>query len=248
MDRKNTRQPWNAVANATRRRLIELLRDGPRTTGDLCRAFPTTRFAVMKHLAVLERAGLLTVRRQGRERWNALNPQPLSELAGHWPTLAGPVAAPSVPDPAGASAPTLSAFRIDKEVYFDASPGRVFDALTFNVSAWWGSPYLLSPDSTGLVVEPQLGGRFYEEWGHRQGIIRGIVTAIRQDERLEVTGTIAGPGPLPGTLRLVLERREGGTLLRLEHAGLTDTAGEVAVFRAMWDDLVRVRLKAFVER
>ncbi len=54
----NQDQLWRAVADPTRRRFIELLRDGPRTTGELCRSFSTTRFAVMKHLRVLERSGL----------------------------------------------------------------------------------------------------------------------------------------------------------------------------------------------
>ena len=71
---------WRALADPTRRRLIELLRNGPRTTGDFCRAFSTSRFAVMKHLHVLARAGLLVVHRVGRVRWNDLNPEPLRRL------------------------------------------------------------------------------------------------------------------------------------------------------------------------
>src|SRR5512143_3906701 len=76
---------WRAVADPTRRRLVELLRDGPRTTGDLCRAFSTTRFAVMKHLAVLERCGVVKVRRSGRQRWNELDPEPLRMVEPRWP-------------------------------------------------------------------------------------------------------------------------------------------------------------------
>jgi len=83
---------WKALADPTRRRLLDLLKEGPRTTGELSSRFPLSRFAVMKHLAVLERAGLVIVEREGRERWNHLNAVPLREIcerwisgyAGHW--------------------------------------------------------------------------------------------------------------------------------------------------------------------
>src|SRR4051794_26681816 len=75
---------WRALADPTRRRILDELRDGPRTTGDLCRPFETTRFAIMKHLAVLEAAGLVLVRRQGRERWNHLNAVPIRQIYERW--------------------------------------------------------------------------------------------------------------------------------------------------------------------
>jgi len=83
---------WKALADPTRRRILDLLRDRPRTTGDLCAAFPLTRFAVMKHLSVLKGAGLLTVRREGRERWNHLNAVPLRRMLEHY---IGPVIDPN---------------------------------------------------------------------------------------------------------------------------------------------------------
>lgn len=75
---------WKALADPARRRLLDLLRDRPRTTGDLCRRFKTSRFAVMKHLGVLERAKLVVVRRRGRERWNYLNPVPIRRIYERW--------------------------------------------------------------------------------------------------------------------------------------------------------------------
>ena len=65
--------------------MLDLLAERPRTTGQLVRAFPKlSRFAVMKHLRVLHRAGLLVVSREGRKRWNALNPVPLREALRRW--------------------------------------------------------------------------------------------------------------------------------------------------------------------
>jgi DNA-binding transcriptional ArsR family regulator len=76
---------WRALAEPTRRALLDLLRDGPRTTGQLVECFPAlTRFAVMKHLNVLEDAGLLIVKRSGRERWNYLNAVPIRQIYERW--------------------------------------------------------------------------------------------------------------------------------------------------------------------
>jgi DNA-binding transcriptional ArsR family regulator len=76
---------WRALANPARRRILDLLRDGPRTTGDLAGRLPRlTRFAVMQHLGVLAQAELVIVRREGRERYNYLNPVPIQLVYDRW--------------------------------------------------------------------------------------------------------------------------------------------------------------------
>jgi DNA-binding transcriptional ArsR family regulator len=76
---------FKALADPTRRSILDRLRDQPRTTGELCEGFPdVTRFAVMKHLTVLEEAGLVVVRREGRVRWNHLNPVPIQSIYERW--------------------------------------------------------------------------------------------------------------------------------------------------------------------
>lgn len=76
---------FKALASATRRRLLDLLRDHPRTTGDLCAEIPDLdRCTVMQHLKVLERAGLVVPRRRGRERWNHLDPLPIKAIHDRW--------------------------------------------------------------------------------------------------------------------------------------------------------------------
>ena len=76
---------WKALANPVRRGILDLLRDGPRTTGALAEQFPgISRFAVMQHLRVLELAELVIPRRTGRERHNYLNPVPIQEIYDRW--------------------------------------------------------------------------------------------------------------------------------------------------------------------
>lgn len=76
---------WKALANQARRKILDLLRDGPRYTGELAAQFPDlTRFAVMQHLNVLEEADLVVHRREGRKRFNYLNPVPIQRIYDRW--------------------------------------------------------------------------------------------------------------------------------------------------------------------
>ncbi len=76
---------FRALGHATRREILDLLRGAPRTTGGVCAAFPRLdRCTVMQHLGVLERAGLVVVRTEGRQRWNVLNVMPIKEIHDRW--------------------------------------------------------------------------------------------------------------------------------------------------------------------
>jgi len=75
---------WRALADPTRRTILDLLRDRRMTTGELVDQFELSRFGVMKHLGVLVEAGLVTVRREGRLRWNELNPIPIHMIYRRW--------------------------------------------------------------------------------------------------------------------------------------------------------------------
>lgn len=85
---------FKALAAPIRRRLLDALKDRPQTTGQLCAAFADLdRCTVMQHLKVLERADLVIARREGRERWNHLNPLPIKHIHERW---IGPYAARAV--------------------------------------------------------------------------------------------------------------------------------------------------------
>ena len=85
---------FKALADATRRSILDLLRDKPMTTGDICANFPDLdRCTVMQHLGVLEKADLIIVKREGRNRWNYLNVAPIREVYERW---ISPYASPSV--------------------------------------------------------------------------------------------------------------------------------------------------------
>ena len=72
--------PFNALADPTRRAVLDLLRAGTRPAGDIARAFTVSRPAISKHLSILRRAHLVEERREGRHRLYQLNPEPLREV------------------------------------------------------------------------------------------------------------------------------------------------------------------------
>ena len=76
---------FKALADPTRRGLLDALfeRDG-QTLSELEGGLPMSRFGVMKHLKVLEGAGLVTTRRRGREKLHFLNPVPIRLVHDRW--------------------------------------------------------------------------------------------------------------------------------------------------------------------
>ena len=76
---------FKALADPTRRLLLDQLfaRDG-RTLTELESGLAMTRFGVMKHLRVLEEAGLVVARRSGREKLHYLNPVPIRQIHDRW--------------------------------------------------------------------------------------------------------------------------------------------------------------------
>lgn len=109
---------WKALADPTRRRILDLLNARPLTTGEIAREFELSRYAIMKHLSVLEAAGLLLVARGGRHRHNRINRGPLAQIYDRWlsqktawePTLEAPAAPP--PEPASSADPEASEERL----------------------------------------------------------------------------------------------------------------------------------------
>src|ERR1700732_760122 len=78
-------QVFKALADPTRRSLLdELFKQDGQTLSALEQRLPMTRFGVMKHLRVLEDAGVVVTRRRGREKLHFLNPIPIQLLHDRW--------------------------------------------------------------------------------------------------------------------------------------------------------------------
>jgi DNA-binding transcriptional ArsR family regulator len=76
---------FKALAGADRRKILDLLRDAPMTTGDLGkRLLWLDRTTVMQHLRVLEKARLIISKKEGRCRWNYLDVSPIQRIHERW--------------------------------------------------------------------------------------------------------------------------------------------------------------------
>jgi DNA-binding transcriptional ArsR family regulator len=71
---------FRALADPTRRAVLDMLRRGSLPAGEIARAFPVSRPAISKHLGLLRRARLVSERREGRNRFYELNPGPLKTV------------------------------------------------------------------------------------------------------------------------------------------------------------------------
>jgi len=135
---------FRALADPTRRRLLDALfkRDG-QTLSALEQRLPMTRFGVMKHLRVLQEAGLVTTRRRGREKLHFLNPVPIrlvhdrwvSKYAEPWAAALGGLKRQLEEDTmeklqeAGIRLPEGTTVAV-YEIFIKATPERVWEAIT----------------------------------------------------------------------------------------------------------------------
>jgi uncharacterized protein YndB with AHSA1/START domain/DNA-binding transcriptional ArsR family regulator len=172
---------FRALADPTRRSLLDELfeRDG-QTLSELQQRLPMTRFGVMKHLKVLEEAGLLTTKRRGREKLHYLNPVPLrlvhdrwvSKYAEPWTAVLSGIEQRIEEEPqmeaksSGKRPWTASPTEKVFEIYIRTTPERLWDAITegdsrrrysfgAEVSSDWtpGSHYKLEHPRGGILAE-----------------------------------------------------------------------------------------------
>jgi DNA-binding transcriptional ArsR family regulator len=76
----STEAAFHALADPTRRAVLDLLRQGSQPAGQIAQAFPVSRPAISRHLRLLRRAHLVSEHRQGRHRYYRLTPEPLQAV------------------------------------------------------------------------------------------------------------------------------------------------------------------------
>ena len=148
---------FKALADPIRRELLdELFRDDGQTLSALEARFEITRFGVMKHLKILEEAGLVVTRRRGREKLHFLNPVPIRLVHDRWVSkYAEPWAAALSDLKSRLESPMEKIF----EIYIKTTPERLWEAITdsevrskyqfgVHITSDWtpGSPFLMAPD------------------------------------------------------------------------------------------------------
>jgi uncharacterized protein YndB with AHSA1/START domain len=119
---------FRALADPTRRALLdELFRADGQTLGALEARFDMTRFGVMKHLRLLEEAGLVVTRRRGREKHHFLNPVPIRLIHDRWVSK---YAEPWAAGLAGLKHELEQTMEKVFEIYIRTTPERLWEAIT----------------------------------------------------------------------------------------------------------------------
>src|ERR1700694_505701 len=119
---------FKALADPTRRGLLdELFRQDGQTLGALEQRLPMTRFGVMKHLRVLEEAGLVTAKRRGREKLHFLNAVPIRLVHDRWVSK---YAEPWAARLSGLKKRLEDTMEKVFEIYIKTTPERLWEAIT----------------------------------------------------------------------------------------------------------------------
>ena len=241
---------WRALASPWRRRLLDQLRGGPATTSALAGQMPElSRFAVMQHLGVLTDAGVVIVERRGRDRFNHLNPVPLREWYERWvqpmadadsarllalkrtveTAQTGEHAMPVATEP-------VRTVRLAYELRIHAPAQRVFEVMTRQTLDWF--PHTYGGDRVHRVVlEPQLGGRVYEDWGDDRGHLYGQVTAYDPPRAWATRGRLS-PGTILDT-EYELTEEDGAVTVRVTKVAVGPISEQEAAGIAEFGDIRR---------
>jgi uncharacterized protein YndB with AHSA1/START domain len=163
---------FRALADPTRRSLLdELFKHDGQTLTALEQGLPMTRFGVMKHLRLLEEAGLVTTQRRGREKLHFLNPVPIRLVHDRWVSKYAEPWAAALSD----LKTRLEEETMEKvfEIYIKTTPERLWEAIT---DSEMRSKYTFG---VGVASDWTPGSRY--EAVHPQG-----PTPISEGENLEV--------------------------------------------------------------
>ena len=163
---------FRALADPTRRSLLdELFKQDGQTLSTLEQRLPMTRFGVMKHLQLLEEAGLVVTRRRGREKLHFLNTVPIRLVHDRWVSKYAERWAAALSD----LKHQLEDKTMEKvfEIYIKTSPERLWDAIT--------NPEMRRKYTFGIGVESD-----WKPGSRYQGITPMSPTPIIEGENLEV--------------------------------------------------------------
>jgi DNA-binding transcriptional ArsR family regulator/uncharacterized protein YndB with AHSA1/START domain len=249
---------FKAIGHPIRRTILDLIKDGPKTTGELNENFPeVSRYAIMKHLTTLEDAQLILVRREGRHRLNYLNAVPLQQVVNRWVGHYQLQDANSLihfkdffergNDNMSNTGFKHDSFKIEQEIKIEGSREKVFEALTTNINQWWA--YRLCGQESVLSLDLKVGGQFIETTEDGRGALWGVVTYFNAPEEIRLNGLLGMQGAVNSAYSYKLEEAGDSTILKLTHhaTGLLDPNWEPSHSEG-WKELLGTFLKDYVEK
>lgn len=227
---------------------------------------------MMKHLDVLVASELVMVERNGRERWNYLNPVPLQRMYERWvrpyealwaaplvrlkDSIEQPTTSPTstVMSPSsGLAAPNQSAgvLTVQMEISIAAPMSRVWQALTEDVNSWWPKDFLASVNPQDITLDARLGGQLIERGENGGGVVWYTVYGLVPGKSIDLAGQLspAFGGPAQSLLRIELSEQGHQTVFALTDAVIGNVGPRSAeANESGWRAIFEESFKSFVER
>lgn len=227
---------FQAIADPTRRNLLDRLRSGEQAVTQLAEPFNMSMPAISQHLQVLCEAGLVTQRRLGRQRLYRLNAEPLQAIFS-WLAYYKQFEELATPQVLGAEEFTLR--KVKKTVFYPYSPQQVWQLLTDRQSL---STWLMDNN-----FEPRLGHKFWFEKYSVPGVEEFIYCEVlKLDAPLHLAYTWQDNLTQPPTIvTWLLTSQNQGTQLYLEHSLTKPASGYTmlnSLFNGGWDYKLRYKL------
>lgn len=248
---------FRALGHPIRRRILDILKESAKTTGELDDYFPeVSRYAIMKHLKALEEGNLVVIRREGKYRTNYLNAVPLQEMYNRWVGKYMQTTANSllnlrtlVEKTEGDMEMKSEAFQIEQEVFIDGPREQVFTALTERVGDWWEFKIAPKGVASHFTFDAAPGGQFIEKWGENEGAVWGNVYFVNAPAEIRMYGHLGMQGAVNSAYTYRLIEKDGGTLLQLSHSasGILQDNWEQSHTEG-WNHLLGTLLKNYVEQ
>ncbi|PUB16727.1 helix-turn-helix domain-containing protein [Paenisporosarcina sp. OV554] len=245
---------FKALSHPIRVDILDLLKKGPLSTGEVSEHFDVSRYAVMKHLKILEDVHLIVIRRQSRTRLNFLNIIPLQEMYNRWVSkyeskLSTSLTSLKTKLEAGGTKRMkldISSFQIEQQIDINAPLERVFHSLVNDINDWW--EFRFEENNSHITFDSKIGGLFMENWEDGQGAIWGTVLYYKENEEIRLQGLLGMQGAVNSHYGYRLESNGESTTVKLSHSavGLLDPNWEEAHSNG-WSLLLN-NLKIHVEK
>jgi uncharacterized protein YndB with AHSA1/START domain len=214
----------------------------------------------MKHLGILSRAHLIIIKREGKFRWNFINPVPIQQIYERWvkkyeASWSSYLLQLKNFTESKHMDKLTTTTSLQLEIKIEAGLQTVWKSLTEEADKWWRKDFYSNPSAKQFVIEPKLGGRIYEDCGNGEGTVWYTINSIKSPNLIEMAGYIPhkNKGFSISYVKITLEEKSGSTKLILSDSVTGEIMTEAEEkecgkhYTNGWTMLIKESFKNYVE-